>query len=53
MKMTKLELFLILFPVEYLTGILILEMNKELTTPMDLGFANLVVGFIWLVEFES
>jgi hypothetical protein len=37
MKMTKLELFLVLFPTDYLTTVLIPETNKELTLPMDLG----------------
>ena len=37
MKMTKLELFLVLFPVEYLSTVLISETNKELDQPMDLG----------------
>ena len=41
--MTKSELFLILFPVDYLKDILIPEMNKLMKHPMDLG------GFIrWL-----
>ena len=37
MKMTKLELFLVLFPVEYLSTVLIPETNKDLDQPMDLG----------------
>ena len=37
MKMTKLELFLILFPVDYLKEIFIPETNKLLKHPMDLG----------------
>ena len=37
MKMTKLELFLVLFPVEYLSTVLIPETNKELDQPMDIG----------------
>ena len=35
MKMTELELFLILFPVEYLKEILIPETNNLLKNPMD------------------
>ena len=37
MKMKKLELFLVLFPVEYFSTVLISETNKELDQPMDLG----------------
>ena len=37
MKMKKLELFIVLFPVEYLLTMLISETNKELDQPMDLG----------------
>ena len=37
MKMTKLELFLILFPVDYLKEILFPESNKLLKHPMELG----------------
>ena len=37
MKITKLELFLVFFPVEYLSTVLIPEKNKELDQPMDLG----------------
>ena len=33
MKMTKLELFLVLFPVEYLSTVLIAETNKDLNQP--------------------
>ena len=40
-KMTKLELFLFLFPVYYLKEILIPEINKLLEHPMELG------EFIW------
>ena len=39
--MTKLELFLILFPVDYLKEILTPKMNKILKHPMELG------EFIW------
>ena len=39
--MTKSELFLILFTVDYLKEILITEMNKLLKHPMELG------EFIW------
>ena len=35
--MTKLELFLILFPVDYLKDIPIPETNKILKHPMELG----------------
>ena len=35
--MTKLELFLILFPVNYIKEILIPEINKLLEHPMELG----------------
>ena len=35
--MTRLELFLILFPVDYLKEILIPKMNKIMKHPMDLG----------------
>ena len=41
MNMTKLELFLILFPVDYLKEILTPKMNKILKHPMELG------EFIW------
>ena len=37
MKMTKLELFLVLFPVDYLKEILVPKTNKLLKHPMDLG----------------
>ena len=37
MKMTKLELFLVLSPVYYLKTVLIPETNNQLDLPMDLG----------------
>ena len=36
-KTTKLELFLILFPIDYLKEVLIPEMNNFLKYPMDPG----------------
>jgi hypothetical protein len=36
-KMSKLELFLILFPLDYLLEVLIPETNKQLDAPMDCG----------------
>ena len=47
MKMTELELFLILFPVEYLKEILLPEKNNLLKHPMDLGEIILWIG-CWL-----
>ena len=47
--MTKLELFLILFPVDYLKEILITEMNKLLKHPMELGyFIRWVVYWLYM-----
>lgn len=35
-KMSKLDLFLVLFPLEYLKTVVIPETNKQLTSPIDL-----------------
>ena len=45
MKITKLELFLVLFPVEYLLTVIIPETNKDLNHPMDLGEFIRWLGF--------
>ena len=48
LSISKLELFLILFPVEYLEEIFIPETNRKLSYPMDFGGYILLIGY-WVI----
>ena len=54
MKITKLELFSILFSVDYLKEILTPKTNKLLKHPMELGnlFGGWDVGSTWIYGLE-